>query len=410
MNQQAPGHQWASASSGAVQVGTALDAVITRISEQLGGVSPHVLFVFASGDHRENFPMVSTRLNNAFPGVMMFGSSGGGVIGGGEELDVDSGIAVIAAYTPGVDWAPIYDRGGRPEDLPYSQEDIEDLFGADIDSAAAVLMIPEPFSYNPSSLLEGLNNFAPGLPIIGGLAGGGRKEGEHALFFGDRVLSEGLVALVVRGNIQVETLVAQGCRPLGAPSFITSCKGHVLRELDSRPALMVLRELFQGLSKTEQDRFRTGLLLGIGMDPTAQSYEMGDFVMRNILGLDPESNNIGVSAHLEPHQVVQFHVRDGRAASEDLREMLKAYEGSALEGPPKGALIFSCMGRGSGLFGVPNHDTSLFSELVGEVPIGGFFCNGEIGPVRGTNFLHGFSSSFAFFREISGESTGEESR
>ena len=276
MSQQVPRHLWASASSGAVQIATALDAVITRVTEQLEGSAPHVLFVFVSGEHRENFPMVSTRLNNAFPGSMMFGSSGGGVIGGGEELDVDAGVAVIAAHTPGVDWAPIYDRGGRPDDLPYSREDIEELLGDDIDSAAGLLLIPEPFSYNPATLLDAINHHVPGLPVVGGLAGGGRKEGEHALFFGDRVLQKGLVGLVVRGNIQVETLVAQGCRPLGSPSFVTSCKGHVLRELDGRPALQVLRRVVSGPSQSGarplSNRFTSRHWYG----PSAQSYEMGD--------------------------------------------------------------------------------------------------------------------------------------
>ena len=136
------------------------------------------------------------------------------------------------------------------------------------------------------------------------------------------------------------------------------------------------------------------------MEEGSENYEMGDFVMRNILGIDPESENIGVSARLSSHQVVQFHVRDSRAASEDLREMLNAYRTQSSYTLPLGVLLFSCIGRGTGLFGVPNHDTAMFSELVGELPLGGFFGNGEIGPVRGRTFLHGFSSAFALFREL----------
>lgn len=403
-------HRWASASSSALKIDTALDAVIDRIRMGLDGAHPHVIFVFVSGDHRPNFPLVSTRLNTVFTGTLIFGASGGGVIGGEDELDVDSGVALIAAHMPNVDCAPIYCSGSRPDDLPYSEEDLQEVFGEDVGEAAAVILLPDPYSFNPTAILDAFNRYAPGVPVVGGLAGGGQNPGENSLFFGDQVLDSGMIGLVVSGDVVVDTLVAQGCRPLGSPSFVTSCKGNVLRELDGRPALKVLRELFQKLPSTEQERFRTGLLLGVGMEPGAESYEMGDFVMRNILGIDPETENIGVGTVLRPHQVVQFHVRDGRAASEDLREMLMTYQESAEGRIPEGALLFSCMGRGSGLFGFPNHDTVLFSELVGDVPIGGFFSNGEIGPVRGSTFLHGFTSAFAFFREISPLLSDEDER
>ena len=391
-------HKWASASSSASRVDVALDGAVERIREQIGDEDVHILFTFVSGGHSEHYAVISRRLNSSFPGALIFGCSGGGVIGGGEELDVDTGIALLAASTPEVDWAPIYIRGGRPDDVPYTEEDILDVFGTDIENASGIILVPEAFSVNPASLIEGLNHFAPSVPVVGGLAGGGKRPGDHALFFADRVLDRGMIGLVIRGNMEVDTLVAQGCRPLGSPSFVTGCKGNVLRELDGKPALKVLRELFQKLAKEDQERFRTGLLLGIGMEEGAENYEMGDFVMRNILGIDPETENIGVSATLSTHQVVQFHVRDSRAASEDLREMLRAYRNEASEALPDGVLLFSCIGRGTGLFGVPNHDTAMFSELVGDVALGGFFGNGEIGPVRGQTYLHGFSSSFALFR------------
>ncbi len=397
---QNTGQRWASASSAASNFEVAVDAVISRIRDELGTLRPHILFAFISGAHKVNFPLLGRRLNQEFSGTFLIGCSGGGVIGGGEELDLDTGISLLAGFTPRVEWEPIYLRNGGEGEEYGSAARLEDTFGNDLNTARGLILLPEPYSFNLVPVLEGLNRFFPHVPLVGGVCGGGGQAGENALYFGDRFLDRGLCGVAIHGDIEVDTLVAQGCRPLGEPYFITSCRGNVLRELDGKSALRAMRELFQRLPQQDQERFRTGLLLGIGMDTESDVYEMGDFVMRNILGIDPKSENVGISAHLSEHQVVQFHVRDGRAASEDLRSMLEAYTASVGDSQVVGGLLFSCVGRGSGLFGVPNHDTAMFSEMIGNAPLGGFFGNGEIGPVRGQSYLHGFSSSFALFREL----------
>ena len=101
---------------------------------------------------------------------------------------------------------------------------------------------------------------------------------------------------------------------------------------------------------------------------------------------------------LKEGQLVQFHLRDAETSAEDLTAVLERYAVENRENQVHGALLFSCLGRGQYLYGRPNHDTDIFHEKLGPVPLGGFFCNGEIGPVSGTTFLHGYTSSFGIFR------------
>jgi len=139
--------------------------------------------------------------------------------------------------------------------------------------------------------------------------------------------------------------------------------------------------------------------LGIVIDEYQTEPGQGDFLVRGIAGADPESGTIVVGGELEVGQTVQFHVRDARSADEDLRRALER-EAAALGGrPAAGALLFTCTGRGTHMFAEPDHDTGLLARTLGQIPVAGFFCGGELGPVGGQNFLHTFTASIALFPE-----------
>ena len=141
---------------------------------------------------------------------------------------------------------------------------------------------------------------------------------------------------------------------------------------------------------------RQSLFIGVVMDDALETPDRGDFLVRNILGADPKRGILAIGGRLVEHQTVQLHVRDARTSAEDLAALLSV---SAEAGAPEGALLFSCLGRGRGLYGVPDHDIKLMQEQFEGLPTGGFFCNGEIGPVGGTSFLHGYTSSIGLFRD-----------
>ena len=204
----------------------------------------------------------------------------------------------------------------------------------------------------------------------------------------------GAVGVAMSGNIAVDTIVAQGCRPIGDPMPVTRADGHVVRELGGKEPVGVMRALYEGLDKRDKELFRHSLFVGLEIQSAKIEFQ-GDFLVRNIVGVDPNTGALAVAAKVRPWQVLQFLLRDAKAAEHDLTAHLERHRGPR----PAGALMFSCTGRGQGLFGRPDHDTDLFRARVGAVPLGGFFCNGEIGPVGGQTFLHGYTSAFGLFRE-----------
>ena len=194
-------------------------------------------------------------------------------------------------------------------------------------------------------------------------------------------------------------MVAQGCRPVGDPYTITGADGNLIFELGGRPPLARLQELAAALPAWERDLLARGAHLGIVINENRAEPRQGDFLIRGIVGADPESGAIAVGDEVRVGQAVQFHLRDARSADEDLRRTLQQ-ECAALGGRrAAGALLFTCNGRGSRLFAEPDHDAGLLAKMLGEIPVAGFFCNGELGPVGGQNFLHTFTASIALFPE-----------
>jgi small ligand-binding sensory domain FIST len=179
--------------------------------------------------------------------------------------------------------------------------------------------------------------------------------------------------------------------------LVTRCEGNVAHELDGKPPLAVLRDLFETLPERDRDLFQNSLFAGVEMREDRVEYHEGELLVRNLVGADSDTGALAIGAPLHSMQVLQFLLRDARTAEEDLARLLERSKQRGAS--PRGALLFSCVGRGAHLFGKPDHDSDLFREKVGPVPLGGFFCNGEIGPVGGSTFLHGYTSAFALFGE-----------
>jgi small ligand-binding sensory domain FIST len=221
----------------------------------------------------------------------------------------------------------------------------------------------------------------------------------NALICEDKVFRDGCVGLSITGNVVVDSLVAQGCRPIGSPMRITRCKDNFLIELDGKAAVHALKETLNDLSDDDQNLARNSLFLGVAMNEFKDEIKAGDFLIRNIMGIEPRTGALAVGQLLTVGRTVQFHIRDAATSSDDLRHLLKEYKHDQTLGQASGALLFSCLGRGRHLYGEPNHDSDCFREFLGDIPLAGFFCNGEIGPVGGTTFLHGYTSSFGIFKE-----------
>ena len=397
--------KWASAISEQTALEPAIAECVADLREQLGDAAPDLAVVFASFHYREGYDaipsLVREQLGSGPFGLnapLVLGCSGGGIIGNGLEVEQRPALSITAASLPDVTLVDFHLEGERLPDLDAGPEQWESLLQVNSAAAPQFVILADPHSFPVQNLLLGMDYAFAGSTKIGGLASGGQEQGGNALFLGDRVHHSGAVGVALHGNIAVDTVVAQGCRPIGKPMRITQSRRNLLEGLDGESPLTVLRGLFPTLSQRDQGLMRNSLFLGVVMDDFIEEPQQGDFLIRNVMGMDDRSGTLAIGEMLKEGQLVQFHLRDAETSAQDLTAVLDRYAGDNRENQVHGALLFSCLGRGQYLYGRPNHDTDIFRDKLGAVPLGGFFCNGEIGPVSGVTFLHGYTSSFGIFR------------
>jgi small ligand-binding sensory domain FIST len=372
--------RWSSAASTAPLLEAAVDEAAAAVHADLEGTMPDVVVAFVSPHHESRYARLPALVRGALGDGTFVGCSAGGVIGGGRELEDQPGLSLSAAVLPDV----------RCTSFHLDEPVLPPLRAGETPS---FLLLPDPFTFDVDDLLHRLDAAHPGTTVVGGLASGGRTPGGNVLYLDDAVHRRGLVGVALSGNVAVDTIVAQGCRPIGEPMFVTRSERNVIHELDGRRAGAVLQDLYARAGTEDQQLFRNSLHLGVVMREDRQEYGHGDFLIRNVMGIDGKSGALVVGALVHDGMVVQFHLRDARTSAADLEELLARYRGR-----PHGSLLFSCLGRGKHLYGETDHDTNAFRRHLGDVPLGGFFCNGEIGPVQGTTFLHGYTSAFGLFR------------
>jgi small ligand-binding sensory domain FIST len=321
---------------------------------------------------------------------VLVGCGAGGVVGDGREVERGTAVAVWAATL----------GEGRAEafhlDVAQGPDSVAVGGLPDLDDATAVVLLPDPYSFPTDLVLTELARRAPGVPVLGGIASARTLDGNAALFLGDQLCGDGAVGLVFAG-VEVMPCVSQGAAPVGPELTVTAAEGHVIRELAGRPALDMLREAIEGLDPHQQALVASGLLLGIVIDGGKPEYEHGDFLVRGVIGADPEAGTLTVGARVHPGTVVRLHARDAVSADRDLREALGLRREALGGGTPAGALVFTCNGRGEAMFGTPDHDAVTLEEELAGAPAAGFFAAGEIGPVGGDPFLHGFTATVAVF-------------
>ncbi len=375
----------------------------TSARKALHGESVDLCIVFASDHFANVMQQVPVLISEELSPKHLIGCSGGGIIGDGFEVEGQAAISVTALSLPGVD---IHAHHVLSEELPdgdTGQAEWIKLTGLAADQAEGFILLPDPSTFSTQQLLDGLDFAYPTTPKVGGLASGSQQPGGNALFLDRQCHHSGAIVLGLAGNIILNTMVAQGCKPCGKVGQITKAAKNVLVAIDGKPAIKFLQEQIQSLSGDELALAqRTPMFLGIAMNPFATDEPSpGDFLIRNLLSYDPQTGSLAVGEMLSLGRSVQFHLRDGTTSADDLRHVLQTSTNIHLPEPKqaKGALLFSCVGRGEHLYGEPHHDSKVFHEILGRMPLGGFFCSGEIGPVHGSTYLHGYTSSFAVFAE-----------
>ncbi len=377
----------------AVQAGRDLGQATRRA---LGEGPTDLAFLFFSPHYAEQSTDLTAAVRRELAPNLLVGCTGEGIIGGTEEIESAPAISLWAARLPGVSMTPIRLSCSQDED-GISVSGWPDELGSG-PAPPTFLLLGDPFSTGVDEALSLIASRCPGSMAIGGMAGGGRDVGENRMVLNGEVYEGGLVGVALSGPLSIRTVVSQGCRPIGERYVVTRAENNVIHELGGVPALERLQTVFETLSGAERRLAHRALHIGVVMNEQRNRFERGDFLVRNLIGADRNSGSVAIGDMIKVGQTVQFHIRDAQSASEDLHLMLAA-DRSRHQQPPLGALLFSCCGRGRGLFGQPHHDVTVLHERAGNIPVAGFFAQGEIGPVGGTNFLHGYTASVALFCE-----------
>jgi small ligand-binding sensory domain FIST len=364
-----------------------------EVKAKLGDVPIDLACLFFSAHHAERADLLATMLTQSLHPGLLIGCSGEGVIAGAEEFETAPAVTIWVASLPGVaiepvhlTFSPMQDQfklSGWPEPGP---------------GESSFLLLADPYTIPMQEVLVLLDERYPGTKAIGGLAGGGQEAGENRLIFHNEVITGGLVGVRLSGPVDIRPVISQGCRPIGERYVVTKAEQNLIHELGGMPALQRLQAVFESLTGEDRERAHRALHLGIVIDEHRDRFERGDFLVRNLVGADQTTGAVAIGDVVQEGQTVQFHLRDAQSASEDLNLLLAADRANHRR-PPLGALMFSCCGRGQGLFGQSHHDASALTNRLGSIPVAGFFAQGEIGPVGGRNFLHGYTSSMAIFAD-----------
>jgi small ligand-binding sensory domain FIST len=366
-----------------------LEGIAARALADIGpGGPPDLAVLFVTPDFGEEHAGAGDVVRARTAAKHLLGCSGTGVIGSDAEREGGTSASLLLARLPGARFRPFH--------VTQEMFDGESAEGPVLPSMdpTAVLVLADPYTVNPEHLMSAGNIAWPERPVLGGLASGAQRPGVHALWLDGATHREGALGFGIVGGVNVRPLVSQGCRPVGRRFTVTKIAGNRLLTLAGKPAIEALRSTVESLSPADQFLARTSLHIGRVANESSDDFHRGDFLIRNLMAIVPEDGSLVIGDTAYVGQTVQFQLRDAATAKEDLKELL---DREAPHGTPQAGLLFSCGGRGSHLFGEPDHDLRLIRAKLGAFPLAGFFCNGEIGPVGDKAFVHGFTASLALF-------------
>ncbi len=366
--------------------------VVGDLLDQLGldaGESVDLVMLFATAPHVGVVEDIAATVRSLLRPRTMLGATAVSVLAGAHEAEESAAVSVFAA------------RWRRPETIELTPVRIEELVDADRWVASAVadcapgatlLLLADPFSVQIREVLASLAEQRPDIAVIGGMASAAQGPGGNRLVLDGAITDSGAVGVLVGPEAHIRTVVSQGCRPIGEPLIVTKSERNILYEIGGEKALDRLMESLRTLPPDEIALASNGLHLGRAVDESKAEFDRGDFVVRNVLGVDKEVGAVAVGDLVDIGTTVQFEIRDAVSADEDIRELMSDVSAD-------GALVFTCNGRGVRFFGEPDHDAAIVAEALGHRALAGMFCAGELGPVGGHNFLHGYTASMALFTE-----------
>jgi small ligand-binding sensory domain FIST len=377
--------------------GKALEAVCDKALVQLK-TAPDLALLFFSPHHMPEAQRLAALAQQRLGATCLLGCPGESIVGNDQEIEEGSALSLwLAKWPADVKPSPFHLIAEEASE-GYTLQGWPDALESADPAQSLILMLADPFTFPVDGFLKRMNEEHRGLRVMGGMASGLREPGDCSLLLGDRVMDEGGVGVLLQGPIKCRAVVSQGCRPIGRPMIVTKGHDNIITGLGGKPPLEQLEELWQELSPSDQRLLQQGLHIGRVINEYQGQFQRGDFLIRNVMGMDRTSGALAITDRVRVGQTVQFHVRDADTADEDLHALLQ-FDRKAHPHPSAGALVFTCNGRGTRLFSEPSHDARAIREEAGDLPLAGFFAQGELGPVGGQNFIHGFTASVVFFED-----------
>lgn len=372
----------------------AIDQAMTQL-----GTSPELVIVYFSPHHAGELRDILSGIRPYVGDAPIIGMMGESIIGGGTEVENGPALSVwLASWNGQMEITPFHLTAESTPDGKTLFGWPDAIFDADV-SQSVLLTFADPYLFPAVELfLPTVNDQHEGLRVIGGMSSNPFGPEVQSLLLNDEQITSGAICVLLSGKCRIRTVVSQGCRPIGKPLVATKVSENIIQELSGPiTPLNYLRNLLDELSQTERDLVQRGLLIGLAFSEYRDEFRRGDFLIRNIIGIDPRTGALAVTDRVRLGQTVQFQTRDASAAHEDFQELLQHLGQSTPR--PTGGLVFTCNGRGQRMFPNPNHDAQLIQETLGPVALAGLFAAGELGPIGGKNFIHGFTASAVFFDE-----------
>jgi small ligand-binding sensory domain FIST len=368
----------------------ALDAALQAMAAS-GLAHADVALVFTSGEAHPAAHHVLHGVRRVTGARVVVGASGAGVLTERAEVEQVPAVAVLVAGGGMLARAVLVPERERID--AGAAVHLAAETGATLAEGGSLLILSD-VNLDPRGLLRGLADELGPVTVAGVVAAGAPP----FELCNTEVAQGGLAALAVAGPLPVIG-VGQGCQPIGEPYVVTRGEGAVVRAIAGRPALDVLKDAIRSLPDFEQRAPRAGIFAGLAMDPAKSPLGRGDFLVRNLAGVDKDSGAVAVSGEVRVGQTIQFQIRDAEAARRDLEAMLTRVEKRLSGHRAAFGVYFNCAGRGRALYGVPDHDVGLIRARLAGCPLIGVFGNGEFAPVGGANFFHTYTGVLVVFAQ-----------
>ncbi len=358
--------------------------------------------VFASPKYMDTALELVDVLRSSVGIPTLAGCVSGGIICNEMEHERDAGIALGLYYLPGAQLQDLAFSSSMARDAAKSEEEgfWRRRFDPGSESINSWLVFAEPLHFDVETWINSWQRDFPGKPIYGGLSHFDPEEKQSLVVWNDSLLTNGGVAIGFAGGVCIRGLTAQGCTPVGETWTITKVKDNVLERIGNRPAFQIMEDTFNQMSNDLRVRSRGNLFIGLAVDEYQEDFGRGDFVVRNLMAANPENGQLTVGAFPRVGQTMQFQIRDGEAAATELKELVANKISENADKRVFGACLSNCAGRGWAMFGLPHHDATIIYRMIKPQAMAGFFGNGEFGPVGNRNFVHGYTSSLAVFKEV----------